>query len=279
MLRDVAEDHIFFCRTVPSVKPSPVVRFIVNADDLGMSDAVNEAIFDGMAVGVVTSSTILAAGPAAAAAVERARSFPQASFGVHLNLSSFRPLAPSADLRAILNEDGSFHEHAIRRVGWSARLVNAIATEWEAQVKWVIDAGINVSHLDGHHHVHMLPGLFPALKRVQRRFGLRRVRGTWNIYDREHAPARLLRLQKRLWLAALRGFWPTRTTDALSDFLMFLRAVDEGVFASGRWPRTIELMVHPNGIEAESGEEARALRSNWLDRLPCAATLVSYQAI
>lgn len=262
-----------------SVNQSQDVRFIVNADDLGMSDAINEAIFDGMATGVVTSATIVAAGPAAAAAVKTARAFPHASFGVHLNLSSFRPLAGTPALRPILDADGAFREHAIRQVPWSLGLLDAVALEWLAQVQWVIDSGIAVSHLDGHHHVHMLPGLFPALKRVQRKFGLRRVRGTWSIYDRAHAPTPMLRLKKHLWFVALRRLWKTRTTEALSDFLMFLRAVDEGVFAARRWPRSIELMVHPNGIEAESGEEARALRSNWLERLPCAGTLVSYQSI
>lgn len=255
------------------------VRFIVNADDLGMSDAVNDAIFDAMSAGVVSSATILAGGPAAAAAVKSARAFPKASFGVHLNLSSFKPIAPTAGLAPILDSDGVFREHQIRHVRASAALLDAITLEWQAQVQWVIDAGIEVSHLDGHHHVHMLPSLFLPLKRVQRTFGLRRVRGTWSLYDRAHAPGRLLRLKKRLWMAALHRIWTTRTTDALSDFLMFLRAVDEGVLAPGHWPCSIELMVHPNGVEAESGEEARALRSNWLERMPCAGALVSYQSV
>ena len=33
--------------------------------------------------------------------------------------------------------------------------------EWDAQIQHVLNSGVAPTHLDGHKHVHMLPGLFP----------------------------------------------------------------------------------------------------------------------
>jgi predicted glycoside hydrolase/deacetylase ChbG (UPF0249 family) len=154
-------------------------------------------------------------------------------------------------------------------------LLAGVVEEWSAQVQRVIDGGLVVSHLDSHEHVHTLPMLFPALKAVQRRFGIRRVRNTWSVYEQARMPSRSLRWKKRLWTAALRTIYRTRTTDEFSDFLMFLRAVQEGTYAPAIWPRVVELMVHPNGA-VNNGEEAQALRSDWLHSLPVVGRLTSY---
>src|SRR4029077_4682986 len=44
-------------------------------------------------------------------------------------------------------------------------LLREVESEWDAQIQKIRDAGIVPTHLDGHKHVHMLPGLFEiALK-------------------------------------------------------------------------------------------------------------------
>ena len=65
------------------------MNVIINADDLGKSIEVNEAIFDMMARGSVTSATILANGPKLQNALTRLAHFPHCSFGVHLNADEF----------------------------------------------------------------------------------------------------------------------------------------------------------------------------------------------
>jgi predicted glycoside hydrolase/deacetylase ChbG (UPF0249 family) len=157
--------------------------------------------------------------------------------------------------------------------------VEAVGDEWLAQIKRARDAGMAISHLDSHHHVHTLPHLFRALKRVQRESGIQRVRGTMTIYDRRREPTPVLRIKKRVWLAALRTIFPARVPGEFADFLMFLRAVGEGSYAPRSWPSIIELMVHPTGIPAEDGEETAALRSHWMDNLPVSGELVSYHEL
>jgi predicted glycoside hydrolase/deacetylase ChbG (UPF0249 family) len=257
----------------------PDVRFVVNADDLGGSTAINEAVFTALEERVISSATLMANGPEFTSAVHTLRWFPDASFGVHLNTMDFEPLTKGASLQPLIDERGEFRRGAVFEVRWTPELVDAVTNEWSVQVERVRDSGVLISHLDSHHHVHTVPQLFVALKRVQRRFGIRRVRTTWNIYDTAHTPSLRLRTKKRFWHLALRNVYRTTTTRAFGDFLMFLRAVQEGVFPRAEWPSTIELMVHPNGVAAESGDEAVALRSGWLESLPCSGRLVSYHAL
>jgi chitin disaccharide deacetylase len=257
--------------------PQRTLGVIVNADDLGESEPINTAILDALADGVISSSTILAVGPAVDAAIHATREFQAASFGVHMCLTDHRPLSGSPSLSPLLNDGGEFDRDAVYRVQWTKALVAAVVDEWIAQIRRVREGGVAISHLDSHHHVHTLPPLFFALKRVQKETGIRRVRGTWSVYDRASSPSIRLRLAKRAWWSALRLVHATTTTDEFSDFLMFQRAVADGSYAPRRWPRTIELMVHPNGNPAESGEEARVLRSGWMNNLPVSAELISYR--
>jgi predicted glycoside hydrolase/deacetylase ChbG (UPF0249 family) len=82
---------------------------IVNADDLGASEPINEEIFRLMESGLVTSATLMANAPAFHHAIKQIRHFPNCSFGVHLNLTAFRH---SIDRRASIPyyTTGSFAE-------------------------------------------------------------------------------------------------------------------------------------------------------------------------
>ena len=57
------------------------MELIVNADDLGISRKVNQATFDLMEQGRVTSATLLANGPNVEEACERIHEFASCSFG------------------------------------------------------------------------------------------------------------------------------------------------------------------------------------------------------
>jgi len=73
---------------------------IVNADDLGLSAAVNEGVFAAHERGVVTSASLMVDRPAAVAAVEALAEHPDLAVGLHLEpddcwaqLERFRELA------------------------------------------------------------------------------------------------------------------------------------------------------------------------------------------
>jgi predicted glycoside hydrolase/deacetylase ChbG (UPF0249 family) len=118
------------------------MKVIVNADDLGISPAVNDAIFHLIAMGRVTSATLLANGAALTDAAKRSKSFPACSFGVHLNASEWQPLTHDTDLRPILDDSGCFAGNRLREVKITGALRAALVREWCAQVELIQAAGV-----------------------------------------------------------------------------------------------------------------------------------------
>jgi chitin disaccharide deacetylase len=250
------------------------MRIIVNADDLGISDPVNEAIFQGMQRGTITSATMLSNGPAVEAAAQKLHLFSNCSFGVHLNLTEFGPLCPGsyADLASVLDENRCFNGNSIREVRISLAMLRAIFREWCCQIENLMRLGVEPSHLDAHHHVHTIPQLLPVLTALRRRYKINKVRISRNMYDDLERPGQLLLTKKRVFNLALRtiGF---RTTRIFTDLGTFIK------LCAARPPRpaSVELMTHPGSLPRN--EEASLLESDWPGRLSYKATLVSYKSL
>jgi predicted glycoside hydrolase/deacetylase ChbG (UPF0249 family) len=156
-----------------------VKNLIVNADDLGWTDGVNRGILEAFHHGIVTSTSLLANGAAFAGGVEAAHSAPGLGVGVHLNLSDGPPVAERETITSLLNNDGEFaggpESLLLRRVRRGLMLAE-VETEWDAQIQRVRDAGVVPTHLDGHKHVHMLPGLFEIALKLAKRHGIGAIR-------------------------------------------------------------------------------------------------------
>jgi chitin disaccharide deacetylase len=148
---------------------------IVNADDLGWTEGVNRGIAEANRNGIVTSASLLANGPAFALGVELARTSPGLGVGVHLNLSDGEPVAPRELVTSLVNNKGTFQggpENLLMRIGRRRLALEDVEREWDAQIARVREAGIAPTHLDGHKHVHMLPGLFEIALRLAKRHGI-----------------------------------------------------------------------------------------------------------
>jgi hopanoid biosynthesis associated protein HpnK len=156
-----------------------VKNLIVNADDLGWTEGVNAGIAEAHRNGIVTSASLLANGAAFGAAVELARSTAGLGVGVHLNLSDGAPAAPRELVPSLTNDAGEFAggpENLLLRMAKRGLTLREVEQEWDAQIGKVRDAGIEPTHLDGHKHVHMLPGLFEIALRLAKRHGIGAVR-------------------------------------------------------------------------------------------------------
>lgn len=250
------------------------MRIIVNADDLGLSEPVNEAIFQGMRRGVITSATILSNGSAVRAAARNLHSFPQCSFGVHLNLTEFEPLCPrsNADLASILDKNRCFNGNSIREVSISVAMLSAIFREWCSQIESLMRLGVEPSHLDGHHHVHTIPQLLPVLAAVRRRYKINKVRISRNMYDESERPGRALLAKKKMfnWALGVMGFRTTQIFTDLGTFVKLCAARPPG-------PASAELMTHPGSLPRN--EETTLLEGDWPTMLSYKAALVSYKSL
>lgn len=248
------------------------MRLIVNGDDLGLSETVNQETFALMAEGLVTSATIMAGGAAVASLPGRIATLPQASFGVHLTLTSLRPVSGPLGLEPLLDETGAFR-NVIRQTPLSGGLLGAIRRELCAQVEQVRGLGIAPSHADSHHHVHTIPGLLPVIKDVLRSCGIPAVRLSKNLYAPGDRPGWRLLALKVLFNQALTHFPGLRHTDYFTNVPGLLEAVPR----LARRDVSVEVMVHAGAQAPHSQEEIVQLRN--LCHMPGAERLrfVSYR--
>ncbi|MBA7479768.1 Chitooligosaccharide deacetylase ChbG [subsurface metagenome] len=161
-------------------------RIIINADDFGLCDGVNEAVAQAHSDGILTSATIMANMPAADEAVKIAKKLPTLGIGVHLNLTEGPPISKEACVDRLLDADGQFAYSPfilslLSLAGHKIR--EAIRTELAAQIQWVIDHGLKPTHLDSHKHIHSFPALFSIVCQLARRFGIPAIR--WSFEPKE----------------------------------------------------------------------------------------------
>jgi len=154
-------------------------NLIVNADDLGWTQGVNRGIAEAHRDGIVTSTSLLANGCAFEEGAQRALQSPRLGVGVHLNLSDGKPVAPAGKVKSLLDENGNFSggpETLLFRLTAKSLDAREVEVEWNAQIEKVRAAGIRPTHLDGHKHVQMLPGLFAVALRLAKKHGIEAVR-------------------------------------------------------------------------------------------------------
>ena len=154
-------------------------NLIVNADDLGWTAGVNRGIAEAHRNGIVTSASLLANGEAFAEAVELARDARGLGMGVHLNLNDGPPVAPRESVPSLVNDSGELEggpDGLLLKIATRVLSLREVELEWNAQIAKVRDARIEPTHLDGHKHVHMLPGLFEIALRLAKRHGIGAIR-------------------------------------------------------------------------------------------------------
>lgn len=154
-------------------------RLIVHADDFGLSEKVNEGIVKAHLEGIVTSTSLMANGAAFEHAVKLARFIPTLDVGVHLTLTGEAPISKTADVSTLVNKDGRFNDHAnafVKRYLLQEISLREIQQELDAQIRKVVDHGIAISHLDGHQHIHMLPGIRRIVGELARQYSISSIR-------------------------------------------------------------------------------------------------------
>ena len=254
----------------------------MNADDLGWTAGVNRGIAEAHRNGIVTSTSILANGAAFADGVKAAGELPGLGVGVHLNLSDGKPVAPPGQVNSLLNEAGEFSggpESLLLRLAANSLDVRQVELEWNAQIEKVRAAGIRPTHLDGHKHVQMLPGLFAIALRLAKKHEIAAVRVSHEastlraaltggeeysgVILKQGVQARGLKLlardaremAERAGIASADYFCGIAQTGVLSKrgVLQLLASLPEG---------TTELMCHPGYADADLQKSATRLQQS-----------------
>ena len=152
---------------------------VVNADDLGLHEDINRGIREAHERGIVTSTSLVACGQAFDDALRVLRDCPGLGVGVHLTLIEEKPLCEPGRIASLVGQNGRFHTSYRRfseRIFFGKIEREELRLELDTQVRRVLDAGIQPSHLDSHQHVHVLSPVWHVVAELAHRYGIPFVR-------------------------------------------------------------------------------------------------------
>ena len=150
-------------------------QIIVTSDDFGLSPAVNRAVEKAWNEGILTCASIMPGGAAFAEAVAIARRNPGLQIGLHLTLVQGKAVLPPERIPDLVDSAGSFSDNPVAagmRYFFDKGLYKQLKKEVEAQIVKVREAGIAMSHIDGHLNIHLHPTVFAFLADLMPRHGI-----------------------------------------------------------------------------------------------------------
>jgi hopanoid biosynthesis associated protein HpnK len=252
-------------------------RLVVNADDLGLTVGVNNGIFDAHDHGVLTSASLFANARATGDAIARALRRPSLGVGCHLTLVDGQPTLPAARVPSLIEGDGRF------RRSWKPFIVSClrgrislaeVEQELAAQIDRIRSAGLTLTHLDAHKHVHAYPPIFAIVTRLAERFRIPVVRVPFERWPNafSHGPQqRTVRKQALLNAAMLPWAWRDYQNAAGAGIRTprFIGRAHTGVLSAKALAAMVsalpagvtELMVHPGYVD----ESLERLNTRLLD--------------
>ncbi len=129
---------------------------IVNCDDFGMHDAVNDGVVASIEQGIASSCSLIVLCPASTSAMQLMQDRPWIPFGVHLTLvrevDSFRwePMSDSAEVPTLVTDDGLLFLETDASALLNQAKLTEVEREIRAQIETVLDFGLAPTHLDWH---------------------------------------------------------------------------------------------------------------------------------
>ena len=232
------------------------MKVLVTIDDLGMAAGVNSGAEVLLRRGVVHCLSIMATGSELPEALELARNY---DIAVSVHLNCVQP--------PFLVEDGFPDSHyAWFRKG--RKYAEKVRNEWRSQIEKVLSAGLLVSRLDSHQHVHNAAGLREVILDLAVEYGIGSVRGAV-LPDRLRRPSCFIldMLGRKLVRSAVsRGI---RTPDLMLGFSRsgnvcrdYLESIDGSIEGDG----VAELVMHPATTPVWAStqtDELELMRSEW----------------
>ncbi|MBB1199509.1 chitin disaccharide deacetylase [Enterobacteriaceae bacterium 89] len=206
---------------------------IVNADDFGLSKGQNYGIVDACKNGLVTSTTALVNGAAIDHAAQLSRCLPELAVGMHFVLTLGMPLSAMPGL----TREGKLGKWIWQMAEEDTLPLEEIARELDCQYHRFVDIfGCEPTHIDGHHHVHMIPQIFPIVAEFAKARGIamRIDRGLQKLHGLDDSGVR-----------SSDGFASEFYGDAITEAL-FLQTLDNSARAG---EDSLEVMCHPAFVD------------------------------
>ncbi|WP_434585269.1 chitin disaccharide deacetylase [Klebsiella sp. R390] len=206
---------------------------IVNADDFGLSKGQNYGIIEACKNGLVTSTTALVNGAAIDHAAQLSRSVPELGIGMHFVLTLGEPLSAMPGL----TREGRLGKWIWQMAEEGSLPLDEIAHELACQYSRFVELfGCEPTHIDSHHHVHMIAGIYPIVAAFAREKGVA-LRIDRQLAQRDGLAQDAARSSD--------GFTSEFYGEAITEAL-FLQTLDDSI---QRDEASLEVMCHPAFVD------------------------------
>ena len=242
-----------------------VKKIILNADDLGFSKGVNGAILKANTEGYLSHASLMANTKHFDHAIaEILPNCPQLKVGVHVNLTCAAALL-SENILSINGElKNTFVTLLFRRK--TKRVLEDLEKEIELQILKIKKAGVNISHIDGHEHVHIIPSINKIVRKLAKKHNIQRVREiNENIFESYQFNGRTASFANVIKLFLLKFLSLFNENSGEVGFYSMLNTCEingENLFPflqNNKTYETVEVMVHPAILGLDSAEYFKSL--------------------
>lgn len=242
-----------------------VKKLIINADDLGFSLGVNHAILKANTAGFLSHASLMANTEYFEHAVEEILPKTQnLKIGVHVNLTCAKALFP----KNILSEKGllqnTFVSLLFKRK--TKKVLESIEKEIEMQILKIKEKGIQIFHIDGHEHVHIIPSINKIVKKLAQKHEIPRIREineglfeSWKFNGKTASFSNVIKLLLLKFLSLFNensgktGFYSMLNTCEINGDNLF------NFLKNSRNYETLEVMLHPALPHLDSQEYYQSL--------------------
>lgn len=146
------------------------MKIIINADDFGFSESINNGIIDAYKEGLISSTTIMINMPYAEDAIFKWKKNCSLGLGLHINLTQGSPIA--TDVKSLVDSNNMFHNHKKIEKMEVDVTYDDVYKEIKMQIEKLLSYDVEIDHLDYHHNIHLNPCIRLALINVALEYNL-----------------------------------------------------------------------------------------------------------
>ena len=244
------------------------LQIIINADDFGRHELINQAVERAVEKGCLRSATLMPGGKAFEGAVAIGKRQPSLGVGIHFTLVNGFPILPPEEIPSLVTEEGVFYDDYmafLKRYARGKVRLEEIRSELGAQLRKMQRTGLSLTHVDSHQHLHHVPGILGIVLDLAKSAGIPALRASrGRVFDGDLGS--IGQLVGRLGLGLLADYAGVRAKKRgflMPDHFVGIvagEAVSEKYldgFLDGLRPGTTEVMLHPGTENAPLQRDCR----------------------
>ncbi|WP_027631345.1 carbohydrate deacetylase [Clostridium hydrogeniformans] len=156
------------------------MKVIFNGDDFGLTKGVSKGIIEAIKKGVLSDTTAMVNSPYFEDSIRYAKENDITSLGLHLTLTNRKPVLPPSLVKSLVDENGDFFK-SVSKLPCNIN-IDEFEKEMRAQVNKFLGCGLELNHIDGHHHFFMFyPELLDIVIKLSKELNVPLRSGTTSI--------------------------------------------------------------------------------------------------